>query len=113
MQAVTTLQNQSSRSTALMPPAIVRRRGGPKRALGTRAPMLVPQWPNDRWSLDFVADQFIDARRLRIPGRGRRLHPRMPGAFRGRRLLRTAGGPPSLIAGRHSRFIVASCHRAT
>src|SRR4051812_32833015 len=29
-------------------------------------PMLVPQWPNDRWSLDFVADQFIDGRRLRI-----------------------------------------------
>jgi putative transposase len=28
--------------------------------------MLVPQWPNDRWSLDFAADQFIDGRRLRI-----------------------------------------------
>ena len=28
---------------------MVRRRGGRKRALGTRAPMLVPQWPpNDR-----------------------------------------------------------------
>jgi putative transposase len=46
---------------------MVRRRGGRKRALGTRAPMLVPQWPNDRWSLDdFVADQFLDGRRLRI-----------------------------------------------
>ena len=33
---------------------------------GTRAPMLVPQLPNERWSLDFVADQFIDGRRLRI-----------------------------------------------
>ena len=42
---------------------MVRRRG---RALGTRAPLAVPQWPNDRWSLDFVADQFIDGRRLRI-----------------------------------------------
>ena len=41
---------------------MVRRRGGRKRALGTRAPMLVPQWPNDRWSLDFVSDQFIDGR---------------------------------------------------
>jgi hypothetical protein len=41
------------------------RRGGRKRALGTRAPMLVPQ-PNERWLLDFVADQFIDGRRLRI-----------------------------------------------
>jgi putative transposase len=45
---------------------MVRRRGGRKRALGTRAPMPVPQWPNDRWSLDFVADQFIDGRRMRI-----------------------------------------------
>ena len=35
---------------------MVRRRGGRKRALGTRAPMLVPQLPNDRWSVDFVAD---------------------------------------------------------
>jgi len=44
----------------------VRRRGGRKRALGTRAPTLVPQMPNERWSLDFVADQFIDGRRMRI-----------------------------------------------
>jgi Integrase core domain len=42
---------------------MVRRRGGRKRALGTRAPMLIPQWPNDRWSVDFAADQF---RRMRI-----------------------------------------------
>jgi hypothetical protein len=27
--------------------------------------MLVPQHPNDRWSVDFVVDQFIDGRRLR------------------------------------------------
>jgi putative transposase len=45
---------------------MVRRRGGRKRALGTRAPMLVPHSPNDRWSLAFVADQFIDGRRMRI-----------------------------------------------
>jgi putative transposase len=45
---------------------IVRRRGGRKRALGTRAPMVIPEWPNDRWSLDFVADQFLDGRRMRI-----------------------------------------------
>jgi putative transposase len=45
---------------------MLRRRGGRKRALGTRAPMLVPQFPNDRWSVDFVADQFIDGRRMRI-----------------------------------------------
>jgi putative transposase len=30
----------------------VRRRGGRKRAIGTRAPMLVPMMPNDRWLLD-------------------------------------------------------------
>jgi putative transposase len=45
---------------------MVRRRGGRKRALGTRAPIVVPELPNDRWSLDFVSDQFIDGRRLRI-----------------------------------------------
>jgi putative transposase len=45
---------------------MVRRRAGRKRALDTRAPVLAPQWPNDRWSVDFVADQFIDGRRLRI-----------------------------------------------
>ena len=45
---------------------MVHRRGGRKRALGTRAPMVVPQLANDRWSLDFVSDQFIDGRRLRI-----------------------------------------------
>jgi putative transposase len=45
---------------------MVRRRGGRKRTLGTRAPMVVPQKPNERWSLDFVADQFINGRRMRI-----------------------------------------------
>jgi len=44
----------------------VRRRGGRKRALGTRAPMAIPQGPNQRWSLDFVADTFADGRRFRI-----------------------------------------------
>ena len=45
---------------------MVRRRGGRKRALGTRAPMPVPVLPNDRWSLDFVSDQFSDGRRFRV-----------------------------------------------
>jgi putative transposase len=44
----------------------VRRRGGHKRALGTRAPMAIPQGPNQRWSLDFVSDSFVDGRRFRI-----------------------------------------------
>lgn len=44
----------------------VRQRGGRKRALGTRAPMIVPQDPNQRWSLDFVSDTLLDGRRFRI-----------------------------------------------
>ena len=46
---------------------MVRKRGGRKRALGTRAPM--PRFrcmPNDRWSLDFVSDQLASGRRFRI-----------------------------------------------
>ncbi len=45
----------------------MRRRGGRKRALGTRAPMTIPQGPNQRWSRDFVSDSFVDGRRFRIP----------------------------------------------
>jgi putative transposase len=41
-------------------------RGGRKRALGTRAPMALPQGPNQRWSLDFVSDAFGCGRRFRI-----------------------------------------------
>src|SRR5690242_9964592 len=44
----------------------VRRRGGRKRALGTRAPMTLPQGPNQRWSMDFLSDQLRDGRRFRI-----------------------------------------------
>lgn len=44
----------------------VRKRGGRKRALGMRAPLLLPSRPNERWSLDFVSDSFTDGRRFRI-----------------------------------------------
>ena len=44
----------------------VRKRGGRKRALGTRRPMLLPERPNERWSLDFVSDAFTDGRRFRV-----------------------------------------------
>jgi putative transposase len=44
----------------------VRKRGGRKRALGTRAPLAIPQGANQRWSLDFVADTLNDSRRFRI-----------------------------------------------
>ena len=44
----------------------VRKRGGRKRALGTRVPMMLPQSKNQRWSLDFVSDALSDGRRFRI-----------------------------------------------
>ena len=43
-----------------------RRRGGRKRALGTRKPMVLPHGPNQRWSLDFASDALTDGRRFRI-----------------------------------------------
>jgi len=44
----------------------VRRRGGRKRALGTRAPIVLPQGRDQRWSLDFVSDALGCGRRFRI-----------------------------------------------
>ena len=44
----------------------VKKRGGRKRALGTRRPMRVPERTNERWSLDFVSDAFTDGRRFRV-----------------------------------------------
>jgi len=44
----------------------VRKRGGRKRALGTRRPMVMPERVNERWSLDFVSDAFTDGRRFRV-----------------------------------------------
>lgn len=57
----------------------VRRRGGRKRAIGTRAPMALPLMPNQRWSLGprhvrsdqwrfhgSMSDQLTDARRFRV-----------------------------------------------
>jgi putative transposase len=45
---------------------MVRRRGGRKRAMGTRRPIDAPRAPNQRWSLDFVSDQLTDSRRFRV-----------------------------------------------
>jgi len=44
----------------------VRKRGGRKRALGMRAPLALPNGPNERWSLDFASDSFTDGRRFRV-----------------------------------------------
>lgn len=44
----------------------VRKRGGRKRALGTRSPMALPEAVNQRWSLDFVSDALSSRRRFRV-----------------------------------------------
>jgi len=44
----------------------VRKRRARRRAVGTRAPILVEAKANARWSLDFVHDQFAWGRRFRI-----------------------------------------------
>lgn len=44
----------------------VRRRRARRRAVGTRAPILVEAKVNARWSLDFVHDQFACGRHFRI-----------------------------------------------
>lgn len=44
----------------------VRRRRGRKRAVGTRAPVVVEARPNARWSLDFVHDQMASGQRFRV-----------------------------------------------
>jgi transposase InsO family protein len=44
----------------------VRKRRARRRAVGTRAPILVEARPNARWSLDFVHDQFANGRRFRV-----------------------------------------------
>lgn len=44
----------------------VRRRGGRKRALGTRAPMPLPRAADQRWGLDSASDVLADGRRFRV-----------------------------------------------
>ncbi len=44
----------------------VRKRRARRKAVGTRAPILVEAKPNARWSTDFVHDQFANGRRFRI-----------------------------------------------
>ena len=41
---------------------MVRKRRGRRKALGTRAPILVAARPNARWPLDFVHDQLANGR---------------------------------------------------
>ena len=44
----------------------VKRRRGRKRARGTRVPMPAAEYPNARWSPDFVSDSFGASRKFRI-----------------------------------------------
>jgi len=44
----------------------VRKRRARRKAVGTRAPILLEARPNARWSLDFVHDQFGCGRRFRV-----------------------------------------------
>ena len=44
----------------------MRKRRARRKAVGTRAPILVEARPNARWSTDLVHDQFANGRRLRI-----------------------------------------------
>lgn len=44
----------------------VRKRKARRKALGTRAPILIEARANARWSLDFVHDQFVCGRRFRV-----------------------------------------------
>jgi putative transposase len=44
----------------------VRKRKARRRAVGTRAPILIAPRANARWSLDFVHDQFANGRRFRV-----------------------------------------------
>jgi putative transposase len=44
----------------------VRQRRTRRKAVGTRAPILVEAKPNARWSLDFVHDQLACGRRFRV-----------------------------------------------
>jgi len=44
----------------------VRKRRARRRAVGSRAPILVEPKPNARWSVDFVHDQLACGRRFRI-----------------------------------------------
>lgn len=46
-----------------------------RKAVGTRAPILVEARPNARWSLNFVHDQFAGGQRFRVLKRCRLRHP--------------------------------------
>jgi putative transposase len=60
----------------------VKKRGGRKRALGTRAPMTLPQGPKPALEPGLRVGHADRWQAVPGPGGGRRLHPRVPGARR-------------------------------
>jgi putative transposase len=87
----------------------VRRSGGRKRTLGTRAPMSLPQAQNQRWSLDFVSDVLAGTPLPRPYGR-RTLHPRVRGlvvdtSLSSQRVVRELD---ALISARDKPFMIVS-----
>jgi hypothetical protein len=79
----------------------VRRRGGRKRALGTRAPIALPEGPNQRCSLDFVSDTLTHSTLNRRPQAGAGhtgadcvAGGAEPALFAGLRLRHADGRPP-------------------
>lgn len=81
----------------------VRRRGGRKRALGTRAPMAWLQGPNQRWSLDFVSDTLT----VSVALRPFRLFVRRFGSAV-RRVIFSKGAHNGRPFGRHKTTVVAA-----
>ena len=77
---------------------MVRKRGGRKRALGSRTPMPVPARPNELWVLDFVSDQLDQRAALPHPGDLRCLHAALPGGDRRLLAVGQAGGARARLA---------------
>ncbi|MFK4496086.1 transposase InsO family protein [Bradyrhizobium japonicum] len=59
----------------------LRKRRACRKAVGSRAPILVEVRPNANCSLDFVHEEFANGRRFRILNIGRRHHQEMLGAI--------------------------------
>jgi transposase InsO family protein len=89
-----------------------RKRGGRKRPLGTRAPMALPQEPNQSWSLDFVSDATGLRPAVPYAERHRRLRPGVPRVHLGYLAVRSARRPRSERHRRTSRAAVYSSPRS-
>jgi len=89
----------------------VRKRRVRRRAVGTRAPILVEAKVNARWSLDFVHDQLAGRTPVPHPQCGRRRDPRVPGRDRRHLDLGSASGAGSDEADQAARTARHDCQR--